>query len=261
MSVSIAALLHLLTDFRPDDQAKQAAHGWGGETGNDEWADETAGQAIAEEEKKDAPVWDGGAAADGMDGQLGGGAAPVDQFADTPATENTALAAEPEPEDNSKSYADYLAEQVEKKLQLGGTLQARQANEGAKDQPEGKKVERQEADFFAGSGPKAARQRERKTKETVLIDNPQYAAREPEGGLRGSRGRGRGEGRGRGRGEGGFRGDRGDRGERGEGRGRGFGRGRGGDGGYRGRGGGRGGANAAQPNVSSAQDFPGLGGS
>ena len=170
--------------------------------------------------------------------------------ANTPA-EQQHPAAEPEPEDHSKSYAEYLAEQAEKKLQLNAKpLETRKANEGSKQNKQwasAKPLEKEDnAEYFAGKGEKPKRERERKEKNKLDVDL-RYV--EPD---RGERGRGRG-GRGRGEGRGGFRG--GDRGDGGGGRG-GF-RGRG-EGGYRG---GRGGRGDPSVNVSDENAFPSLGGS
>jgi len=160
----------------------------------------------------------------------------------------------PEPEDNSKSYDEYLAEQAEKKLKLGGGVpEARKPNEGrkpdkkweaAKPLPQGEGNE----EYFAGKGEKAKREKQRKEKNVLDVDL-RYV--EPSSG-RGDRG-GRG-GRG---GRGDYRG-----GERGRGRGRGDSyRGRGDGefrGGYRG---GRGGRDGNSVNVSDENAFPSLGGS
>lgn len=232
------------------------------------------------------------------------GAGDWDAGAENPAFKDTPVAtegvtgngfdeAEPEQEDNHKSYNDYLAEKEAKRmadLSLG-TKEARAPNEGQKENKQWAKAKplekEEEGAFFEGKEAKAQRERQRKTKERLDID---YTFQEPErgarGGGRGGRGgrggerggergefRGRG-GRGRGDGfrgdrEGGFRGDReggfrGDRegGFRG-GRGRGGERGefRGGRGEFRGRGGrGRGGADggAAIP-ITDNSAFPSLG--
>jgi len=248
------------------DHAKQAAHGWGDETAEGELKDEVAGETIAKQEESggwgtDAP---GGFNADDAPPAFDEGTpAPVDQ---------AAAEAPAEPEDNSKSYATYLAELAEKKLGLGGLLTARQANEGStKQHPEGKALDRDtdNVDYFAGSGPKAGRVRERKEKSTLALDHDiQAREREREGGGRGGRG---GRGGFRGDREGGFRGDRegGFRGDREGGRGRGEGRGRGGRGRGEGRGdfrggenrgrGGRGGSSQSGPNVTDESAFPSLG--
>lgn len=181
------------------EHEKQAAHGWGGNDGQAELADEQAGEAIAQQEEKEA-------AAEGAEPQ------------------------EPEPEDKSKSYSAYLAEQAEKKLSLGAS-NIRQANEGSsKKFPEGTAFSRDEDDeeYIAGSGGKSKRERQRKEKVHVELDGDRMLAPAPrEGNFRG-RGRGRGEFRG---GEGRGRGGRG----RGEARGRGGeARGRGGRGGQSG---------------------------
>ncbi|KAF2199105.1 hypothetical protein GQ43DRAFT_130916 [Delitschia confertaspora ATCC 74209] len=192
------------------DHEKQLAHGWGGQTGADELADEKAGEAIAKEDEKE----DGAIAAE----------------AETPA-------AEEEPEDKTKSYAAYLAELAEKKLSLAAE-NVRKANEGSsKKFPEGKALSREEEEeaYIAGSGGKAKRERQRKEKTIVELDDARLhsAPRESLGGRGGRGGRGRGE----------FRG--------GEGRGRG-GRGRG-------EGRGRGGRGQAGPNLSDSSAFPSLG--
>jgi plasminogen activator inhibitor 1 RNA-binding protein len=214
--------LHLNHLTHGSEQEKQAAHGWGATDGDAELADEQAGDAIAKQDEKAAVAED---------------AAP-----ETEAVE----------EDKTKSYDDYLAELAEKKLAVAQNL--RKANEGSsKKFPEGTAVTREEeADFMAGSGGKAKKQKERKDKTTKVQlegrDMIAQAPREGNFGGRGRGGRGRGEGRGdrggrggRGRGEG--RGDRGDRGDRGEGRPR----------------GGRGGQSGPTPNLSDASAFPSLG--
>jgi len=226
------------------DSEKQAAHGWGANEGPAELADEQAGEAIAQTDEKEAVV-----------------------EGDETAPDNAEPAAEPEPEDNSISYSEYLAKQAEKKLALG-TLEIRKPNEGTKENKQwanAKPVTKDEEEtFIAGSGGKAKRERERKQKQILEIDQRFVEAPESRGG-RGGRGRGdgvrrgsRGDGPFRGsRGDGPFRGSRGDRGDRGDGsRG---GRGRG-DGAYRGsRGGPRGGSSAAPINTEDTNAFPSLG--
>jgi hypothetical protein len=206
------------------DSEKQASHGWGATEGNAELADEEAGEAIAKTEQKEALT---GEAADGEAA---------------------------EPEDHSISYADYLAQLAEKKLQLGtGIPEARKPNEGSKQDKKWANakpiVKDEEEDFVAGSGGKAKRERERKQKQILEIDQRFVEAPERggRGGFRGRGGRGDGAPRG-GRGEG-FRGGRGD-GSRG-GRGRGDGPHRGGPRGPRG--------NAAPINTNDPSAFPSLG--
>lgn len=197
------------------DHEKQVAHGWGGNNGGDELADEKAGEAIAKEDEK----------ADGI-------------VADVEGTGEEA--GEEEPEDKSKSFAAYLAEQAEKKLSLAAQ-NLRKPNEGTSAKfPEGKPLTRDEEEdvFIAGSGGKAKRERQRKEKEVVELDDSRLhsAPRDTFGGRGGRGGRGRGE----------FRG--------GEGRGRGGQRGRGE---ARGRGG-RGGPSSG-PNLTDPKAFPSLG--
>jgi plasminogen activator inhibitor 1 RNA-binding protein len=215
----------LLTNTFSDSE-KQAAHGWGAIDGEAELNDEQAGEAIAKAEEKEALTGDGDAAA-------------------------TEPAAEAEPEDNSISYADYLAQQAEKKLALGtGVPEARKPNEGSKQDKKWANAKaiakEEEEDFVAGSGGKAKRERERKQKQLLEIDQRFVEAPERggRGGFRGGRGRGDGPSRG-GRGE--FRG----RGDRGGDRGR--------AGGNRGppRGGPR--NNAPSINTNDPNAFPSLG--
>ncbi|KAI1828308.1 hypothetical protein F4861DRAFT_176830 [Xylaria intraflava] len=155
---------------------KQAAQSWGATEGEAKAKDEQAGEEIAQTELKDAG-WD------------------------------AAEAAPAEPEDKHVSYSDYIAQQAEKKLALGDNLEIRKPNEGSKVDKKwatAKAINRDDDDFIAGTGGKAKRERERKAKQFVEIDN-RYI--EPER-TRGGRGGGRSGGRG-GRGEGRGRGDRG----------------------------------------------------
>jgi plasminogen activator inhibitor 1 RNA-binding protein len=124
---------------------------------------------------------------------------------------------EEEPEDKHITYDQYLAQLAEKKLALEADLQVRRPNEGVKDDkwkdfaPLSKKEEEEE--LFAGTGGKAKRERERKTKQFVELEN-RYIEPERTRGGRGGRGGARGDGgRGRGRGapRGEFRGGRGGR--------------------------------------------------
>lgn len=283
------------------DHVKQADQSWGAPTGESEWNDEQAGEAIAKAEDATEPAGWGGpesttaAATDGATGaatsganewddagaagwdgsEAPGGAGGWDSSANAvpeteskPEGEYTATdatagqpAAEPEPEDNSKSYTEYLAEQAEKKLRLNDNVkEARKPNEGSKQDKKwaGAKAftkDEEDDEYMAGKGGKEKRERQRKEKTRLEVDL-RYV--EPSGG-RGGGERGRG---GRGRGE--YRG-----GERGRGRGRGDGyRGRGdgeyrggggGGGGYRGNRGDRGGRDTSSVNVSDENAFPSLG--
>ena len=190
-------------------QEKQAAHGWGDEkSGTAEWNDEKAGEEIARAESKDEPGFTPDTS--GADPAFTNGpGAPGEVVGEDAVAE--------EPEEKTKSYDEYLAEQAEKRLALGNeSLQVRKANEGSKQKfPEGTAVNRnveQEA-FIAGSGGKAKREKTNQQGKNTLQLDGQYYAPTDSGDRGGPRGRGRG-GRGGGRGE--FRGDRGDRGDRGE---------------------------------------------
>ncbi|EOO04105.1 putative elicitor protein [Phaeoacremonium minimum UCRPA7] len=194
---------------------KQAAQSWGATEGDAELKDEQAGEEIAKTEQKDA-------AAEG-------------DADETPA----------EPEEKHISYADYLAQLAEKKLALSGDLAPRKANEGSKSDKKWADakplVKDEDDDFIAGSSGKAKRERERKTKQFVEIENRFIESERPRGG-RGGRGGGAGRG-----------GERGDR--------------RGGDRGGRGRGGGdrgefrggRGGRDNTAINTKDTSAFPSLG--
>ncbi|KAB5516916.1 hypothetical protein GE09DRAFT_1294508 [Coniochaeta sp. 2T2.1] len=215
---------------------KQAALSWGAAEGQAELKDEQVGEQIAKADQKEAVTQD---------------AAPVEE-------------APVEEEDKSISYADYLAQQAEKKLALEqeNALKVRKANEGSKadkkwaNAKELVKADPEEEVLFAGAAGKAQRQRERKQKQFVELENRYIEApREGGGERRGGRGGARGDFAGRGRGEGG------------RGRGEGRGEGRGGRGGPRGaprggapRGAPRGGAGGAAPvNPNDQSAFPSLG--
>ncbi|KAI9852387.1 MAG: hypothetical protein M1838_000909 [Thelocarpon superellum] len=216
---------------------------WGANKGDAEWDDEQAGEAIAKAEEK-------------ADGVTAAASPAVDADGNPVPDKNEAAAAEPEPEpeDLTKSYAEYLAEQAQRKLDLG-VLEVRKPNENAKQDKkwaqakELKKVEDEDA-YIAGAAQKARRERQRKEKTVLDID--QRFVEPSRGGHEGGRGGRGGSGRGRGEGRGDFRG--GERGGRG-GRGRGEFRGGRGGGGYGGRGG-----SGASVNVSDTNAFPSLGG-
>lgn len=189
---------------RPNEHEKQADQSWGAPTGGAEWDDEKAGEAIAQAEVKE-----------GLDTNVD---APVN--ADGEKLDETEPA---EPEAKSKTWDDYLAEQAEKRLALGTSLEARKPNEGSKQDKtwaDAKPLNKdeQEDSYIKGAGGKAARQRERKEKQTIDIDHRfQESSRGDRGdrGARGGRSRGeyrgdsRGRGRGRGDSSGEFRGSRG----------------------------------------------------
>ncbi|KAK1983743.1 hypothetical protein LZ30DRAFT_687433 [Colletotrichum cereale] len=177
-------------DLSRSGSEKQAAQSWGATEGEAERKDEVAGEAIAQAEAKDAEAE---------------AVAPVEPE---------------EPEDKHISYADYLAQLAEKKLALEGSSEVRKPNEGTKLKKEwanAKEVTREDEDtFMIGTGGKTKRERERKTKQLLDIDQRYVEPERPRGGDRGGpRGGPRGGARGGARG--GDRGDRGDRGGRGRG--------------------------------------------
>jgi plasminogen activator inhibitor 1 RNA-binding protein len=233
------------------EHPKQEGHGWGENTGDGEWGDEKAGEAIAAQETKDAAKeggWDTEKnEAWNQDGEK------------VTVAEDGFVEQEPEEEDKSKSYADYLTEQAQKKMEGLGMKEARAPNEGAKENKKWKSAKEltkaDNEDYFKGED-KAKRERAREAKKEFLdID---YSFKEaPRGNDRGRGGRGRGRGGDRGDFRGDFRGGRG-RGPRGEGRGAFRGEGRGS---FRGERGGRGrsdGGSGLAVNDDAA--FPSLGG-
>lgn len=219
---------------------KQAAHGWGSTTGEGEWGNERAGEAIARAEAANEAGFTPDT--DGHDPAFSSGP-------DAPTTAEDVAAAEPE--EKTKSYDEYLAEQAEKRLALSGgnSQEIRKANEGSKQKfPEGTAFSRnpEEENFIAGSGGKNRKQKEIKQKDMLNLEGNYYAPPEQERSGRGGRG-----------GRGGFRGERGGRGGERGGRGRGGPRGE-----HRGaRGGDRGAAPRGGSNVNALDEsaFPTLG--
>lgn len=281
------------------DHPKQADQSWGAPTGEAEWKDEQAGDAIAKaEEAADPTSWNNTdqAATGGDWGSTPAVAAPdadpaaagsawnaeetnpggtdwgtsPDENGDTAAAAPAATDAapskqtpQPEPEEITKSYEQYLAEQAEKKLKLAdGPKEARKPNEGTKEDKKWAKAkpltkdEEDDAYIAAKSGKDTKENKDKKEKprkeKTRLDVDLRYV--EPPGG------RGGGD-RGRGRSRGDYRG-----GERGGGRGRARGDGyRGGRGGgdhdnYRGGNRGPRDHDANAVNVSDESAFPSLGG-
>jgi plasminogen activator inhibitor 1 RNA-binding protein len=204
---------------------KQADKSWGAVEGEAELKDEQAAAEIAQSEQK-------------AEGEAAG-----------------AEVKEEEPEDKHITYDQYLTQLAEKKLALEAELSVRQPNEGVKDEkwkdfaPLAKD---EQEELFPASGGKSKRERERKTKQFVELENryiePERTRGAPRGGARGgARGDGfRGDGA-RGRGEGG-RGGRGRGAPRGEFRGE-----------FRGGRGGRG-QDSKPLNPSDESAFPSLGG-
>jgi plasminogen activator inhibitor 1 RNA-binding protein len=176
----------VLTAMFSGGSGKEAAGGWGATEGEAELKDEQAGEEIAKKDDNEATVEN---------------------------AEDAAKAEPEEPEDKSVSYADYLAQQAEKKLALEdeAQLKLRKANEGSKTNKQwaaAKELVKDEGDFFmGGGGGKTKRERERKVKQVVELDNRYIEPDRPRGGARGGRGEYRGGRGGRGGERGGFRGD------------------------------------------------------
>ena len=160
------------SDKPSQDHAKQAGAAWGHETGNAELNDEKAALADAKaEEAKEGIVSD---------------VTAVDAEAQETPVE----------EDNTKSYEQYLAEQLEKKAALAGNFETRKPNEGAsKKFPEGKAFERDaNENYVAPSAGKAKKQKERKDKNLLDIDQAwkEEQSQSQDSGFRGGRGGPRG---------------------------------------------------------------------
>ncbi|KAK3682743.1 hypothetical protein B0T22DRAFT_471870 [Podospora appendiculata] len=163
---------------------KQAALSWGATEGEAELKDEQAGEAIAKTEQKEA------------------------------AAEATPEEVVEEEEEKQVSYTDYLAQVAEKKaaLEAEAALKLRKANEGIKENKKWSNavplVKEDGEDYFAATGGKAQRTRERKAKQVVELENRFIEAPQqdrPRGG-RGGRGGARGDAPTRGRGRGAPRG-------------------------------------------------------
>ncbi|OAA58625.1 telomere and ribosome associated protein [Niveomyces insectorum RCEF 264] len=107
------------------------------------------------------------------------------------ATEDAAAEEPAEPEEKHISYDDYIAQQAEKKLSLGeASLEVRKPNEGTnnKQWAAAKPLVKDEDDeFIAGSSTKTKRERERKVKQVLEIDQRFVEPERPRGGARGGR--------------------------------------------------------------------------
>ena len=201
-----------------------------------------------------APGWDEGASK-GAPGFTDSGAAPPvdDGFGPSaPGAAGAEAGEAAEPEDTNISYADYLAQQAQKKLEGLGLKEARKPNEGAKQDKKwqnAKAISRAEdEEYIQGAGEKARRERDRLRNAPKKVDvDLSWKASAPD-----SRGGGRG---GRGERRGSDRGGRGDYRGRGDGEFRGRGRGRGG----RGSGRARGGSGSPPVAVNDESAFPSLG--
>lgn len=160
------------------ESEKQANHGWGANEGLAEYADEEAGREQAEDEKNAAiAAW--------------GEATPFGQ-------------PDVEPEETRISYADYIIQQEEKKAALAAeALKIRKPNEGTKDDSKwanAKPIIKDDAEeFVPGTSGRAKRERERRQKQIIDIDQRFVDSSERGGrggGFRGGRGRGGRGGRG-----------------------------------------------------------------
>ncbi|KAL2813504.1 Stm1-domain-containing protein [Aspergillus cavernicola] len=158
------------------DTRKQVNQGWGNQDGEKTWDDEKAGENIAQTDENQPQ---------------------------TPAEEKPE-----EPEDKSKSFAEYLAEKAAR-----GDLSAkpvRAANEGSKTDKkwasakEIKRAEEEEA-YIKGKEEKSKREKQRKEKNFLDVDM-RFVEAPRGGGSGGPRGGGRGRGAPRGAPRGGARG-------------------------------------------------------
>ncbi|RVD80615.1 uncharacterized protein DFL_008509 [Arthrobotrys flagrans] len=182
------------------DTDKQVSQGWG--NNKSEWTEEQAGESIAQAEAAgEAPT---AAAVEGEQPEATEAAEPV---------------AEPEPEDNTKSFAQYQAE-LESRAPIEELPEARRANEGVREDKKWASakelVKDEDEEYFVGGKSKQKKIKNRNEKAVVEIDHgfvdPRSLRRgSGDRGGRGARGGARGGDRphrgGPGRGE--FRGGRG----------------------------------------------------
>lgn len=161
---------------------KTAAQSWGATEGQAELKDEQAGEEIAKSDQKEAAT----------EGEAAAEATPEEE------------------EEKHVSYTEYLAQLAEKKaaLEAEAALKVRKANEGVVEDKKWANakpiVKDEQEEFISASAAKKQRERERKVKQVLDIDQrfvePERPAR---GGARGGRGgpregAPRGAGRGRG---------------------------------------------------------------
>lgn len=185
------------------DSDKNIHQGWGGDDGKRELKNEEDAAADASAEAKPANGDSTPATVEGEEAAaLAAEAAPVEEV------------------DNTKTLDEYLADLAAKKTVIGGKTVAPRAVESGSWEGFGNKVVKSQSggdEFYAATKQASAgKQRERKEKQLLEIEQtfnqPAVASRGGRGGARGGRGdfggRGRGEGRGRG-GRGGARGARG----------------------------------------------------
>lgn len=210
------------------DSEKAEHQGWGGDEGKRELEAETAGVTDAVAEKTndgEAATPTGWEVSTEETPAASGWDAPAAISGDAEATADKAPEREPEPEDNSKTYEQFLAEQKAAGRGVLDTLStnARKANEGSDDSQwkDGVLVKKGDRDegFFADLQKEKANKAKKDRKEKNLLEVEFTAParqgfnQDRRGGApRGRGGRGRGEGRGdgtRGRGAAGGRGGRG----------------------------------------------------
>ncbi|PWN93929.1 hypothetical protein FA10DRAFT_264526 [Acaromyces ingoldii] len=198
-----------------EDSNKNLHQGWGGDDPKRELAVDENARADAAAEggdsvkpSSDAPV----------SGEANGWDAPAEGGAKTGDAPSAPLAAVEEEKDNTKTLDEYLAEQAAKRAQIGAKKEARQAD-NIDASSLGKKVEHSRGeDFYSVQKEMKHRQRERKEKATLEIEQtfytppvrPSPGRGGARGGARGGRGGERGAERG-GRGRGAARGGRGGR--------------------------------------------------
>ena len=203
------------------DSAKQEHQSWGGDDGKRELEAENDGGADAAAEKTNGTSTP--AVVEGTDGAEATPAAATDAAPATPA----------EPEDNSKTYEEYLKERQAGLNSKLGVPEGRKANEGSDESQwkDGVAITKPETDnYYVGTQKvslphkhkllpvhsadtailinqeRAAKNKVRKEKNIIEVEfqaspRPERGQRGERGGERGRGGRGRGEG-GRGRGEG-----------------------------------------------------------
>ncbi|KAG9314396.1 hypothetical protein JVU11DRAFT_5193 [Chiua virens] len=183
------------------DSDKKLHNGWGGDDGNTEFKVEEAATFDAAAESGNLNDW-----AAPVDTSAGDWGAPTQESAPEPAPDaekpdSARRRDQGEEEDNTVTFAQYVAQQKEKESDLLPKLETRKANDGAEDAiwDGATLLQKGEGEtYFSGKSKSAPKARAEK-KEKVFLEIDAHFERPSRGRGRGDRGEGRGRG-GRGRG-------------------------------------------------------------
>ncbi|KAI0051686.1 hypothetical protein FA95DRAFT_1554210 [Auriscalpium vulgare] len=188
------------------DSDKKVHQSWGGDEGKSELKAEQAGTSDAIAEAAPAPADDWDAPAAGTDDPWNAPAPPAGDAAPAEAEKGDRkprAEREPEEEDNTVSYEQYLAQKAAEALPKAEAVRA--ANDGAddlwKDAVQHTKKTDEEDAYFVGKGKSAPKARSKKEEKVFLeiearFERPSRGAGRGRGGDRGGRGGERGRGRG-----------------------------------------------------------------